>query len=130
MIDAVVKEKQKAYADSHHHTRHHNLRPGDLVVTKLPKRNKFSLPYDPVPYKVVDTKGSMVSVEKLTSDKAPHTKQFAFRENRYSLRQYNKSYTRYKHEHTRTPTMQTASQVLLGHTCFTDFLAPPFDLQK
>ncbi len=40
-----------------------------VVVTKLPKRNKFSLPYDPVPYKVVNTKGSMVSTEKLTGDK-------------------------------------------------------------
>ena len=42
--DAAVKEKQKSYADSHRHTRHHDLRPGDIVIAKQQKKNKFSLP--------------------------------------------------------------------------------------
>ena len=67
--DAVIKDKQKLYADNHRHTRLHDLRHGYLVIAKQAKRNKFTLPYDPVPYKVVNTKGSMVTAEKITGDK-------------------------------------------------------------
>ena len=58
--DAVIKEKKKSYADNHRHTRHHDRRPGDIVIAKQQRKNKFSLPYDPVPYKVVNAKGLMV----------------------------------------------------------------------
>ena len=67
--DAVIKDKQKLYADNHRHTRLHDLRHGDLFIAKQAKRNKFTLPYDPVPYKVVNTKVSMVTAEKITGDK-------------------------------------------------------------
>ena len=67
--DAVIKDKQKLSADNHRHTTLHDLRHGYLVIAKQAKRNKFTLPYDPVPYKVVNTKGSMVTAEKITGDK-------------------------------------------------------------
>ena len=57
------------YADNHRQARLHDLRHGDLVIAKQAKGNRFTIPYDPVPYKVVNTKGSMVTAEKLTGDK-------------------------------------------------------------
>ena len=40
--DAVIKKKKKSYADNHRYTRHHDLRPGDIVIAKQQK-NTFSL---------------------------------------------------------------------------------------
>ena len=67
--ETALKEKQKSYADSNRHTQRHDLQPGDIVIARQQRKNTFSLPYDPVPYKVVNTKGSMVSAEKLKGDK-------------------------------------------------------------
>ena len=67
--EVAVKEKQKSYADSNRHTQRHDLQPGDIVIARQQRMNKFSLPNDPVPYKVINTKGSMVSAEKLKGNK-------------------------------------------------------------
>ena len=65
----AVKVKQKSHAVSNRQTRRHDLQPGDIVIARQQRKNKFSLPYDPVPYKVVKTNVSMVSAEKLKGDK-------------------------------------------------------------
>ena len=72
--DDQAKQKIKAYAD-----RKNNVKPSDICVgdTALVKRDKSyrkSLtPYDPKPYKVTETKGSMLtaSAEKRWSPGTP-----------------------------------------------------------
>ena len=49
--DAVMKERRKSCANNHRPTRHHDLRSGEIVIANQQKTNKFSMAYDPVPYK-------------------------------------------------------------------------------
>ena len=49
--DAVTKEKRNSSANNHRPTRHHDLRSGEIVIANQQKTNKFSMTYDPVPYK-------------------------------------------------------------------------------
>ena len=49
--DAVMKEKRKSCANNHRPTRYHDLRSGEIVIANQQKTNKFSMTYDPVPYK-------------------------------------------------------------------------------
>jgi transposase InsO family protein len=67
--DAEGKRREKQYADEHRKAQYHELRPGDMVVAKQQKRNKLSLPYDPIPYRVETVKGSMITAEKLSDGK-------------------------------------------------------------
>ena len=46
-----MKENRKSCANNHRPTRHHDLRSGEIVIANQPKTNKFSMTYDPVPYK-------------------------------------------------------------------------------
>ena len=50
--DAEQKSKIKAYAD---------IKPGDTVLVRQPKKNKLSTPFDPEPLVVEEKKGSMVT---------------------------------------------------------------------
>ncbi len=58
------KEKQKNYADQKRKTTPHEIKPGDTVLVRQPRENKFSLPYDPVPYTVEKVKGSMITADR------------------------------------------------------------------
>lgn len=51
----------KNYADSRARAKPHTFKIGDRVLVKRPKVNKFSTPFDPRPYTVVNIKGSMIS---------------------------------------------------------------------
>ena len=54
----------KMYADAKGHAKSQKLQPGDSVLVRAPKVNKFSSYYDPVPYKVTDVKGSMITAAR------------------------------------------------------------------
>ena len=55
--DKKRKEKMKHYADKS------ELKLGDTVLVKQPKRNKFTTTFDPNPLTVVAVKGSMISAQ-------------------------------------------------------------------
>ena len=38
-----------------------NLRPGDTVLVKQPKRNKSMTPFNPKPYEIISKNGSMIT---------------------------------------------------------------------
>jgi len=59
--DRMMKAKMKAYADEQSHAKPSDLAPGDTVLLKQPKQNKLSTPFDPRPYQVETTKGSMIT---------------------------------------------------------------------
>jgi len=62
--DAVAKEKMKTYADKRRNTTYHNLKLGDVVLVKIQKTNKFSSYYDPVPYKITNINGTMITATR------------------------------------------------------------------
>jgi len=62
--DQKAKLKMKMYADAKGHAKSQTLQPGDSVLVRAPKVNKFSSYYDPVPYKVTDVKGSMITAAR------------------------------------------------------------------
>ena len=48
--EAVIRQKQKEYADTKRRTETHDLHPGDIVIAKQRKTTKITPPYDPTPY--------------------------------------------------------------------------------
>ena len=59
--DAEQKAKIKAYADSKLGTKPSDIKPGDTVLVRQPKKNKLSTPFNPEPFVVQAKKGSMVT---------------------------------------------------------------------
>ena len=59
--DAEQKSKIKAYADSKLGTKPSDIKPGDTVLVRQPKKNKLSTPFNPEPLVVEEKKGSMVT---------------------------------------------------------------------
>ena len=59
--DAEQKSKIKAYADSKLRTKQSDIKPGDTVLVKQPKKNKLSTPFNLEPLVVEEKKGSMVT---------------------------------------------------------------------
>ena len=59
--DAKSKVQMKAYADKHNHARACSYKKGDAVLVKQPRSNKLTLAYDPVPYRITATNGSMIT---------------------------------------------------------------------
>ena len=59
--DAGQKSKIKAYADSKLGTKPSDIKPGDTVLVRQPKKNKLSTPFNPEPVIVEEKKGSMVT---------------------------------------------------------------------
>ncbi|KAF6197897.1 hypothetical protein GE061_007639 [Apolygus lucorum] len=62
--DTAKKNKQAAYANEKRKTSKHSLLPEDMVLAKQHSGDKFSPPYDPIPYKVVSVNGSQVTAER------------------------------------------------------------------
>ena len=58
--DAEQKSKIKAYAYSKLGTKPSDIKPGDTVLVRQPKKNKLSTPFNPEPLVVEEKKGSMV----------------------------------------------------------------------
>jgi hypothetical protein len=62
--DKLAKQKMKAYADKHYHTKPSPIKVGDMVLVRQTPQNKLSSTYDPHPYKVIHRKGSAVTLQR------------------------------------------------------------------
>ena len=62
--DRNAKQKMKDYADNRRHAKPSKLRTGDTVLVQQDKQNKFTTPFDPKPYEIIEKKGSMVTAER------------------------------------------------------------------
>lgn len=58
--DAHKKDQMKSWADSRRHAKESCIKPGDTILVRQPKENKFSAPYNPQPFVVEKRKGTMV----------------------------------------------------------------------
>ena len=54
----------KIASDTRKNAKKSLLKPGDTVLVKQPKRNKFASPFDHKPYQISRKKGSMVTAER------------------------------------------------------------------
>ena len=61
--DAEVKAKTKAYADKAVNAKPSDITVGDQVLVKQERKDKFSTPFNPTPYRVVNKTGNSVIVE-------------------------------------------------------------------
>lgn len=59
--DAMQKQKMKIYADLKAHAQEREIKPGEVVLMRQPKHNRFSTPYNPKPLVVEEKKGTMVT---------------------------------------------------------------------
>ena len=67
--DKDSKAKMKAYADQKRQVKLHNLNAGDTTLVKQRRLNKASPHFEPVPYTVLDVKGSMITARRTTDQK-------------------------------------------------------------
>ena len=61
--DARKKEQMKSCADNRRGAKESCIKPGDTVLLKQPKENKFSAPYNPQSFVVEKKKGTMVTAK-------------------------------------------------------------------
>ena len=61
--DAEVKAKTKAYADKAANAKSSDITVGDQVLVRQERKDKFSTPFNPTPYRVVSKTGNSVVVE-------------------------------------------------------------------
>ena len=61
--DAEVKAKTKAYADKAANAKPSDIVVGDQVLVRQERKDKFSTPFNPTPYRVVSKTGNSVIVE-------------------------------------------------------------------
>ena len=54
----------KVYADKRRKTAPSSFRPGDIVLVRQSKKDKLTSPFDPLPYRIVAVKGSMITAER------------------------------------------------------------------
>ena len=59
----------KAYADQKRKVKLHNVNAGDTILVKQRRLNKASPHFEPVPYPVLDVKGSMITARRTTDQK-------------------------------------------------------------
>ena len=62
--DKNAKLKMKVYADKRRNAKRSMLRTGDTVLVQQDKQNKFTTPFDPKPYEIIEKKGSMVTAQR------------------------------------------------------------------
>lgn len=78
--DSVAKQKGKDYADTRRNARESDLQQGDQVLLKQNRSNKLDTPFHPEPYKVVDKRGSEVTIQSSTGERyrrnVTHVKKF------------------------------------------------------
>ena len=67
--DKDSKAKMKSYADQKRQVKPHNLNAGDITLVKQRRLNKASPHFEPVPYTVLDVKGSMIAARRATDQK-------------------------------------------------------------
>ena len=62
--DQEKKEKMKKYSDHRQHSKTTDLKIGDTVLIRQPKKNKLTPPFNPKPFTVEARKGTMVTVKR------------------------------------------------------------------
>ena len=62
--DKNAKLKMKVYADKRRNAKRSKLRTGDTVLVQQDKQNKFTTPFDPKPYEIIEKKGNMVTAQR------------------------------------------------------------------
>lgn len=58
----MQKQKMKIFADLKAHAQEKEIKPGEVVLMRQPKKNKLSTPFNPKPFVVEEKKGSKVTV--------------------------------------------------------------------
>jgi hypothetical protein len=66
--DAQAKLKMKTYADAYQHVKHREFKLNDPVMVKWTRTNKYMSLFDPLPYRISATNGTM-----LTASRTDHT---------------------------------------------------------
>ncbi|XP_057302655.1 uncharacterized protein K02A2.6-like [Hydractinia symbiolongicarpus] len=61
--DQKSKKRSKRYRDNRNQARHRELQVGDCVLVKQKRKNKLTPPYNPIPYRVTDTRGTMINAQ-------------------------------------------------------------------
>ena len=78
--DSVAKQKGKDYADNRRNAQESGLPRGDQVLLKLNRSSKLDTPFHPEPYRVVDKRGSEVTIQSSTGERyrrnVTHVKKF------------------------------------------------------
>ena len=74
--DAESKSKMAEYADKKARAKEHTLKPGDTVLVRQPKQNKMSPPYNPLPFIVEKTKGTMITASNGNKSITRNSSQF------------------------------------------------------
>ena len=67
--DEDSKAKMKAYADQKRQAKPHNLNARDITLVKQRRLNIASPHFEPVPYTILDVKGSMITARRATDQK-------------------------------------------------------------
>ena len=58
------KQKSIEYANAHRRTKQSNFQVGDTVLVKVPKANKLSTNFDPLPYEITEIKGTRITAKR------------------------------------------------------------------
>ena len=74
--DARKKEQMKCCADNIRGAKESSIKPGDTVLLKQPKENKFSAPYNPEPFIVEKRKGTMITAKNDSNMVTRNSSQF------------------------------------------------------
>ena len=78
--DSVAKQKGKDYADNRRNAQESGLQRGDQVLLKQNRSSKLDTPFHPEPYRVVDKRGSEVTIQSSTGERyrrnVTHVKKF------------------------------------------------------
>jgi hypothetical protein len=62
--DTTAKAKMKSNSDARRRAKPSTFTPGDKVIYKQPKHNKFTTPFNSKPYAVSEVKGSMITATR------------------------------------------------------------------
>ena len=60
----VKKGKSRDYANARRHAKQSSFQVGDTVLVKKPKANKLSTNFDPLPYKIIEIKGTKITASR------------------------------------------------------------------
>ena len=87
--DQQAKDKMKKYADKSRNVSTHDIRSGDTVLVKQPRRNKFSTPFEATPYIVETVKGSMITARRTTDRRRVTRNSSHYKKIQKARRNYN-----------------------------------------
>jgi hypothetical protein len=74
--DARAKSRMKQYADKRPKAKPSSLQPGDIVMLKQRRTNKYSTHYQPIPYEEVARQGPMITARNERHDVTRNVSRF------------------------------------------------------